>query len=284
MNRNDKPAWLLVLLLLGPILGLAACGDAPRFRMESFLQDRLGPIRLNEPLVFRFNEEVDPSSLLSPSTLSLHDESGGAALGSWRAKGQEVIFEPDSPLQSDLSDTGFKPGRTYTVRFQGFPAFGSLISTEGRHLDRSYSISFKTVSEGVSAPERFIDPESESGPHLVSVNGEPIEVITVKGIRVKAGDRLALDFSEPLFPPSVLNDGSTIIIIDDEGAFGPTYLRLQSELASSGFRVLLEPEGRFREGQEYKLYRDHLGFTDFGGKSIDGRCFNYISVICGTGG
>jgi hypothetical protein len=271
---------IAVLLLLLP-----ACSDpTSAFKLTEFAGSGASGFHLNEPVVFRFSREVDRSSI-SARTVAVVDEAMKPAQGSWIVKGRELIFAPRMPVACDGGDAGLKPGRTYTAKLEGFPSYSSVLSTDGDHLDRRYRRTFRTVPEECEGLERFVDLAPDSGPKLVSVQNRPVREIGWNGNIVEAGSPLLLEFSKPLYPPSVVLSRAQLNVVNQEGVVDREYDLIDLvcrivEQEQDRSLVAVEPAGGFQAGTVYKLWRESLDFVDFGGKGIEADRFNYLSIDC----
>ncbi|MFH2001912.1 MAG: Ig-like domain-containing protein [Planctomycetota bacterium] len=265
-------AWLALIAV--------ACvdqkGEQGSLFLTDFAQVGSASVRLNETLVFRFDHEIDPSSI-NPSTVSICNNKGETATGQWVVQGKEVRYYPRLPRKSDGSDTGLVPGQRYSVYFKGFPAYDAILSAEGFHLRQSCSLSFTTVSSPDFCIDLFIDPQPDSGPELLSIGGTPIADVGFEGIEVQADEKLEMDFSEPIFPGSIANSRAEICVLNVEKTVDG--LALDVEYGSRGSQLFIEPVNGFQPGRRYKLLPDKLDFTDFGGKSVEAR-FNYLEIVC----
>lgn len=278
MMRNRR--WLAALVLL-----LTACGDPPdAFRLTGFADNGATGFRLNEPVVFRFSREIDTSSV-SSRTVAVLDEKMRHVPGTWTVKGRELIFVPCLPVKCDGSDAGLKPGRTFKAKLEGFPSHSSVLSTDGEHLDRRYHRTFSTVSDESQGLERFVDLSPDSGPKLVSVQTRPVREIGWDGNIVEAGCPLLLEFSKPLYPPSVILSRAQLNVVNQEGVVDRDYdlVDLSCTLVKQEqdrSLVAVEPVGGFQADTDYKLWRESLDFVDFGGNGIEADRFNYLSIDC----
>lgn len=277
--KTGTTIWLCLLLFAS-----VACTEAPSFHLETFLPGQAVGVRLNESLVFRFSHEIDCTTV-SSKTAAIVDSRGRPAAGSWEVRGQDLLFLPRLPMRGDCTDAGLAPGREYSVRFEGFPSFCALRSTSGSHLDQRLVLTFRTVAGETNGLGRFVDPKPESGPNLISVGGVAIEEIDYTGVRVKPGIPLSLTFSEPLYPGSLTGGKSKIYMINVEGTVDVDQdaLGLCCRFGDDPLTVLVEPEGGFLQGKEYKLYRECLIFTDYGGKTVEECRFDHLWIVCPPG-
>jgi len=282
-----KALCFLCLIMIG-------CGRASDFSLLSFIQEEKNGVCLNEALVFKFNKEVDRSSI-NPDTVSILNADGEAARGRWIVNGSEARFFPALPQAQDCSDSGLLPGCEYKVCFNGFPSYIAVLSTGGFHLDRCYSSSFSTVSGEPVGLSHFVDCDPGSAPVLVAVNSKPVQEINIRGLDVTPGSLLRLKFSEPLFPGSVLGQragmrvSNEVVKIGEEpkggsgevdNDFGGLDLVCSISTAGTGSSFVdVKPSGGFLKGRRYELWRDLLGFTDFGGNRIE-NTFSHIWINC----
>ena len=136
--------------------------------------------------------------------MEITSSEGTPARGVFRVEGRKVLFLPDPVRSRGLDDGGFAPGTRYRVRVAGFPLPDCIRSADGRPLRCSYTWSFDTVPASESSRDMFRDRTlgySEPLRLLGSrVRGSELE------LSVLAGDPIALECAEPLFPPSVRED------------------------------------------------------------------------------
>jgi len=274
-----------IALLILALLSLSSCEKAPAFQIVSFFQNENEEVRLNETLVFRFSDEIDRTTV-SRLTVSVVSSTGIEAKGKLMVIGPELSFVPNTPLHKDMSDVGLSPGEEYQVTIKGFPSYCAVLSTDGRHLDRRYRFSFKTKSKHSNPLDMFVDSNTESGPMLTDVQQVPIEKIDPFGVSVKPGELLLLKFSEPIFPGSLENSCATINMINSQELVDKEldkmrlFSRLIENVAKEGSLIGIQPDGGFKKGGSYKLFRASLDFYDFGGKSIEKTKFNFIRINC----
>jgi hypothetical protein len=269
------------ILQIGLVFLLAACGRVPPFCVEQFTQENASRVLLNEPLVIRFNREIDCSSI-TRTTLDLFDAFHRQARGSWVVQGKNLRFVPCLPREPDCTDTGLLPGGNYTVHLKGFPAFNALRSTKGTLLNHDYVFTFQTVTGDALSTEWFVDPKPGFGPCLELINDESFEPLNIKGMEVPAGSELKLTFSEPIFPGSVAGSRAKVYIIWEDTVDGEPLNLISRSIKEdpTGASLGVQPEGGFEAGRSYKLFRFYLDYTDFGGNPIEDNGFNFISIHC----
>lgn len=262
---------------------LVSCEDREPFHLVTFDQNGQSRVRLNEPLLFRFSDEIDRTSIRD---VRIKDEQDRRAEGIWTVQGRDLCFMPRYPTALDCSDSGFKPGGKYIVEIAGFPLYCAVRSTRGGHLKKRYTLTFQTVPEDADEWDRYVDPEPDTGPRLLAVGDVPFEDVHLAGIKIRAGESLALTFSEPIYPPSVARSRARLHLMGGEGALtgDPVTLELVSRIVTvpdgKGAVIRVEPRGGFQEGNSYKLWRDAIDFTDFGGNTVETASFSYISIDC----
>jgi hypothetical protein len=176
------------------------------------------------------------------------------------------------------------PGREYTVRIKGFPEIQALRALGGWHLEKQVTFFFRTLSAEAMDVGLFVDPVPGSGPCLIRVNGKLIDPLNFSGIDILEGEELKLTFSEPIFPGSVAASKARVHLIDPQKQVkldDPLLLMGRNvEDDPSGSTLAIQPLDGFEAGKDYKLYRDYLDFTDFGGNPIEAKGFNFIQINC----
>lgn len=127
--------------------------------LESFRQNQLEQVALNEPLVLHFSEELDARSVTHASA-RIVDPLGTRVEGRFEPVGNRLTFRPRLPRSSVLVDGSFRPGTWYTLELAGFPRPDGLRAESGAVLAASLRASFRTVALGGDAP-LFVDPSPE---------------------------------------------------------------------------------------------------------------------------
>lgn len=181
-SRRLAGAISLVIGLL-----MAACSEPePRsMALEDFIPRGGVEVALNQTLVFVFSDELDHRSV-TQRTVRVLDEQGSEVAGTIVLDGRRLRFEPRLPKSKLLDDGSFVQSMTYTVEVTGFPRPDGLRSIDGLPLDRTYRMSFRTVSFGSQTP--VFDPgTSEEVPYLQLKSrqispGEGITLIAEQGV------------------------------------------------------------------------------------------------------
>ncbi|MFT5079645.1 MAG: hypothetical protein ACI84E_000286 [Planctomycetota bacterium] len=189
--------------LAGLGLALAVSGGCaessplpPPFVLESFHQSGQDGVLLNEPLVFHFSDELDPSSITGASARIL-DSLGKPILGQFDVRLDQLVFQPKLPLQRDLQDGGLRPGEQYTCELRGFPLISGVRSRDGRILDSGFQASFTTAPDQ-SDTRLFLDgtPDQAAPLSLVQMTiggAEPIRLVISEPLDPRGVDGRAFD-------------------------------------------------------------------------------------------
>lgn len=102
----------------------------------------------NQPLVFDFTQDVDPSTVNS-STISLKTATGESPVGEFRVEKNRISFVPSVIVQGGLTVFGFRANQTYILTLPGGPNETMTVrSTSGQKLSNTFSCSL-TVSKGI---------------------------------------------------------------------------------------------------------------------------------------
>ncbi len=270
MRARFLPILVLFLAALG-------CSRQVSFELVEFLQEGRDDVRLNESLTIRFSLAVDPLSI-GPSSVVLVDEKGISPRGSWSVVGKELRFRPALPVRVDLSDTGLAARQTYRIIFAGFPAHGVILSACGRSLEWKKEFSFATTGRDVERGvfSAFVDPSPSESPRLVSVNGTLSSEITMEGVIIPEDGCIVIEFSEALYPASVLESSPVLHVVSDNGRSRVIPLACSFEDGSENKKVAIRPLERLVERSRYQLRNESLDFTDFAGNRIDGTNFDHV--------
>ncbi len=183
--------WIALLAGL-----LAACGaevEAPR--VLTLVQVRPAnpeAVFLNEPIVFHFSEDLDPSSVTSAS-LAVTGPDGERARGEFEVAGSQVRFVPAPVLAAALDDGGFLPGRRYRAVLAGFPRPDALRGRSGAPLERSLEWRFRAA-----------DRDSPSGLFVDRTPGTPLALQLAPGAgRIGPAEPISIVGQEPVDPSTV---------------------------------------------------------------------------------
>jgi len=167
---------------------------------------------LNQTIVVRFTQDIDPSTILT-GVLIYESSSNGAvhARGLRQAVGKEFRFFPDLPTRTDYSDAGLLPNTQYTlcVPREGFvcasrlpPPQPAIQAQSGKKLTRTFTVDFRTLPSGPNPP--FIDPVPGS-PFVTRTT--PVHGTTEVPIGTAQAPTLVNVFvNEPLNPTSVTSN------------------------------------------------------------------------------
>ncbi|MEQ1891758.1 MAG: hypothetical protein ABL998_04385, partial [Planctomycetota bacterium] len=128
--------------------------------------------KVNQPITFTFNEDVDFSSV-SLNTISIQTTSGTPATGTFfLASAREIVFQPNCPTQDDRLDSGLIAGNVaYQIRVLGKSsgAANTVRSAGDLPLEVTQVRNFTTPAS--SDPQiAFID--TEQGPPVPLVRTE----------------------------------------------------------------------------------------------------------------
>ena len=190
-SRFRVLGWLGFGLGLAALVGCSNGAPLPTpFVLESFHQADKDGVLLNEPLVFHFSDELDPSSITSSSARIL-DSLGKPILGEFDVRLDQLVFQPKLPLQRDLQDGGLKPGEKYTCELRGFPLISGVRSRDGRILETGFQAGFSTAPDQANS-RLFLD-------------GTPDRAAPLSLVQTTLGgaEPIRLTCSEPLDPRGV---------------------------------------------------------------------------------
>jgi len=278
-------------------LALAACsggsgggsGDGFQLIRVSVLEGAVW--KVNQPIVFTFNEDVDFASI-SLNTISIQTTTGTPATGSFFLRSaREVVFQPNCPTLDDLSDTGLIPGSiAYQIRVLGESsgAANTVRSAENQALQVTQTRSFTTPP---SADRQVAFLDTQTGPPVPVVRSEGAQDEDATYLEVggdpdnrvyferDANQDLVLsvpDFEAPLnlysdqatrvavviafnqaLSPASTNVNSArmrLEFIDNNGLWNPleTNVALVANCTDSGARVRLEPIGILPQGSQLR--------------------------------
>lgn len=185
--------WFLAGLLA--LTGSCREGEPRVLYLSQFVQSGEHGVFLNEALVFHFTRELDQTSV-TRETVRIVDEEGVPARGRLLVRRSQLRFLPEFPLESDLSDGGFRPGTRYSVEVLGFPSPDGLRARSGEPLAATVRTQFWTasVSEDGDEPLFTDDTLDQALPlHLVASRLTPL-------------DPIRLSCAEPLHPGTLNAD------------------------------------------------------------------------------
>ncbi len=135
-------------------------------RLVSFNLPDVAGVELNTPLVFRFNDDVDPMSI-TPDTVRIVG-TPSFTFESIVVDGDSIALLPFVPNFEDYSDSGMAPGTTYDVFLPSFPSVDLVRSVWGAPLAAPESFLFATTPAAsfveprrplVHAPGPFSGPD-----------------------------------------------------------------------------------------------------------------------------
>lgn len=282
--------FLLALVLASPSASCRREFQEP-FQLEAFLQADAVDLPLNASLVWLFSESVDPTSVYSgglridesiPSSSVTRSVPGGFEI----QPGGRLVFLPRIASKPDLSDGGFRPGRTYRVTLEGFPKASGLRSAHGEVLTRSHVFSFRTTAR----PDSYFEDRSPSRGPILRPNGELHRIITGFGpepaVVLDPLGKLSLLADEPLRPDTVTHETLTLVQVSNAGvetrvplevrlenaspeAWGSGGARAGFDLESFGARIEIDVKATL-EPDSLAILRISDRVTDFGGNALQG--------------
>jgi len=163
---------LAPLLLLGALL--AACsgsgggGASAGFQLTRISLQEGSVWRLNQEIVFTFNDAVDLSSV-NLNTINIQTLTGAPASGSFFLRTpSQVVFQPTCPTLDNLSDTGLVAFESYAIVVPGRSsgAVNTVRSTSNARLEVTQVRNFTTPATDVIA-NLFLD----------TVPGAPVPIV-----------------------------------------------------------------------------------------------------------
>ncbi len=129
--------------------------------LVGFNLPNIAGVPLNQPLIYTFSDNVDPSTV-TPDTLQVVGQPS-FTFETIVVDGNLVAELPSIPKFDDYSDSGLAPAKTYSVFLPIFPAVNTVRSVRGRPLVQAESFSFTTNPTAL-----FIEPSPprpHPGPH-----------------------------------------------------------------------------------------------------------------------
>ncbi len=175
----DRSFSLAGFTAVALVVGLPGCSEEAAERPSALFLPRppdfhgLQDLRLNEPLVIEFSEDVGAFSLNADS-IRVETRDGRLARGRFVREPQRVTFEPLLAHRT-LRDGGLLPDTEYRVIVRGFPHFTGVFTKDYRPLDRSYEFSFRTRADD-DVNRLYWDPRLDERATIVSlsIRDEPI--------------------------------------------------------------------------------------------------------------
>lgn len=156
---------------------VAACsggsggGSADGFQLTGISLQEGQVIKVNQEIVFTFNQDVDFSSV-SLNTISIQSMANVPATGTFfRRSSNQIVFQPNCPSTDGLTDTGLMPGAVeYEIRVLGRSsgAGNTVRSSTGAFMAVTQVVNFVTASSGTAA---FLDTAA----------GPPVPVLQAAG-------------------------------------------------------------------------------------------------------
>ncbi len=188
-------------------------------------------IAVNQMLIFRFNNDVDPSSV-NQDTFSIKTAEGTSPTGKYVVNGATVFFVPEIREVGNQTFFGFTKGATYTIYLPaGSSASRSLVSTAGIALQRPLSCTVRVSKD------------------VIDLDGKPPEarmVVPSKTTGVDNRTQIVLEFSEYIIPSTALNnDAVRIVVYQKDPATGmqvPAKREVQVDQLKNWAQLTLTPK------------------------------------------
>lgn len=270
-------------------------GGGGDLALLSFNLENVRSVFLNERLVFKFTEPIDPASVNANTIRIRYDASmidrngdgqadnpndtNAAPEGVFTVSGDTVFFDPKLPSDADNSDPGLVPsyipiGTSATLNIiysvtipaptQSSPA--SVKSTRGRAIVRTFQSTFQTVFDPTFPPDisstSFFDV-FPGRPFIRSVEATPSQ------FGADPNSVISVVFSEPILPSSLSEDDSIFL-----EAIGPSLGRAERVTASvfieqlpAATRVTFRPTITLPGGVQVNI-RATEDIRDFGGNRL----------------
>ena len=148
MHRSHLTCALVLVLVLGTAVSMTSCGGGaggtnPDLVLLGFNVPNLSGIALNQPLIFTFSADINPSTI-TPDSLRVVGLAG-PFFESTVVDGNLVALIPTVPNFANISDAGYAPDTEYSVSLTEFPAVTTIESTTGKPLLRAESFTFRTL-------------------------------------------------------------------------------------------------------------------------------------------
>lgn len=160
--------------------GGAGGNGAENLVLVSFNLPNIAGVPLNQPLIFQFSDDVDPSSV-TPDTIQV--------VGSPSFTFEQIVVDgnlvaelPFIPNFEDYSDSGLAPAKTYSVFLPIFPAVNTVRSVRGRPLVQAESFSFTTNPTAL-----FIEPRRPLVHTPITVQGDESGCVQNQGTTLYDG-------------------------------------------------------------------------------------------------
>ncbi len=260
---NPSWTWYSGLALL-----LAACsGGEEEFRVvEAIPPASAEPLRLNEPLTFVFSRAVDPSSVTARS-LVLRRSDGVPAEGRFAVEDARVTFLPRAVGARAPLDGGYGAAASVEAELEAFPSRLGVLSTHGEPLARPHrsrhAIVPAATPPAAGFPALFLDVARGIGPRLANRLKAPGDRFAT----VPPGGHIHLQFTEPLWPPSVNQE--TIRLLYDNPDRDPVDTVIELVQDQESAIVELWPRDGFQQGTRYLLGLGEPGVLDLAGTEFD---------------
>ncbi len=220
-------------------------------------------ISVNQMLIFRFNTEVDPSSV-NPDTFSIKTAEGVSPTGKYVVNGSTVFFVPEIREVGNQTFFGFTKGATYTIYLPaGSSATRSLLSTGGIALQRPIACTVRVSKD------------------VIDLDGKPPEarmVVPSKTTGVDNRTQIVLEFSEYIIPSTALNnDAVRIVVYQKDPATGmqvPAKRDVQVDQLKNWAQLTLTPKVVL-PGDINVMVTLNAVIRDLSGKTIRPRSFYF---------
>jgi hypothetical protein len=245
--------WRALLLLC--VSCAPATDNETTLRLVRIDPDR-GPLYLNQPIRFLFDDVVDPLSVTS-DTVRIVDAAGLAVPGKRLVRQYYVEFVPHVPTRFSLDDGSFQPGARYRAEVASYPLANAVRGLRGKLLRESITRSWKAVDPDALPAGKSLALMPSSLPEPLFLLDDPRPAAD--------GSYLDLAFNRPVYPPSVLPSGFQLRRV---GRRVPIALRSVEVLPASdptvGGRVVrLVPAAPLERGHTHELVFTESGPRDY---------------------
>ncbi len=222
---------------------------------------RAGLVLLNQELVVRFSEPIDPSTVTNDSVRVL-DEGGHPVAGQLRCGSRSLRFSPIPPVTRELRDGSLSLGGSYRLEIIGWPTSYGIRSRAGRPLEHSLSVSFEVPRDptDLGFPSPFVPVGVGEEPFTLDVShGRPLRMAADEPV-------LDLHFTLPPRPDRVTADAFVFVDLevgsDSEREIIPESVVVLAERSpwsrhyGSTVRVRFRPDQGIEAGDDiYLMFR-----------------------------
>ncbi len=220
-------------------------------------------IAVNQMLIFRFNNDVDPASVNS-DTFSIKTSSGISPTGKFVVNGPTVFFVPEIREVGNQTFFGFQKGETYTIFLPAGPkAPKSIVSTGGVALQRPVTCTVRVSKD------------------VIDLDGKPPEarmVVPSQTTGVDNHTQIVLEFSEYIIASTALNpDAVEVVVYQKDPATGmrvPTKREVQVDQLKNWAQLTLTPKAVL-PGDINVMVTLNAVIRDLSGKTIRPKSFYF---------